>query len=411
MVFLPDHRRFGSRGQRVALGVMLSAALHLLCFAGLGSLVVHPGRSRTSAVDAALDVVEVSTVTGAMVGPPAPPARNADAPAGARAAAPRAPPRRRETALPARREARRDEAAEPAARPERNARPQHVASVAVPAAPTGARPPPAEGSARPAAPSPAPPGTAGPPPDLAARAPAVIDVGDRGARVSPAAARRGIPGHSPRAAFLADLEARLRAAWRGPDVYLRIDPQGQLRGSLLITGLQVRLRANGTIEKAQVSDSSGFAALDEEAMAALRRTQPLPHLPAEMIDPAGGFDVRCALHLDVGLYRFANALHRAIAEEWRPSRAFLASGDEERTTVVRLMLDRNGVLATTSVVSSAGIEFLDTGALAALKPGARLPAPPSAFIRRPGPVPVFVAFYHRAGEVHVLRPREDMEAE
>ena len=66
------------------------------------------------------------------------------------------------------------------------------------------------------------------------------------------------------------------------------------------------------------------------------RMQPMPPLPAELIDAQGGFDVRCSFHLDVGLFRFANKLHHAIAQHWRPSAAFAATSEVERKTIVRL---------------------------------------------------------------------------
>jgi hypothetical protein len=79
--------------------------------------------------------------------------------------------------------------------------------------------------------------------------------------------------------------------------------------------------------------------------------------------------------------------------------------------VVRLMLDRQGALVNASVVASAGIDFLDSGAIGWAKPGIRFPPPPPAFGKSEGPVPVFVAFLHREGQPRVLKPKEDLEAE
>jgi TonB family protein len=242
---------------------------------------------------------------------------------------------------------------------------------------------------------------------LEARHPgAAVDVGGRGEKIETAA---DSDGRSGLALFRADLKRRLRAAWRPVEIYQRLDPQGQLEGSRLITALHVRLRADGTAERVTVSDSSGFAALDDEALAALRRVLPLPRLSAEIVDDKGGFDVRCAFHLDVGLYRFAQELHRAIAKEWHPSKAFLASGDKERKTVLRLTLSREGGLTKTTVMLSAGIDFLDDRAQAALKPGIQLPPPPPGFFRKPGPVSVVVAFHHGIGDLRILLPREALE--
>jgi hypothetical protein len=121
--------------------------------------------------------------------------------------------------------------------------------------------------------------------------------------------------------------------------------------------------------------------------------------------------VPCSFHLDVGLYRFANDLHHAIADKWRPSKAFQITAEFERVTIARLLVSKDGSLVSTTVMSSAGIDFLDGGVVAALKPGIRLPQPPKAFMSGPGPATVFVSFLHRAGEVRVRRPQEDIDAE
>jgi hypothetical protein len=139
--------------------------------------------------------------------------------------------------------------------------------------------------------------------------------------------------------------------------------------------------------------------------------QPLSHVPDELVDPQGSALVRCAFHLDLGQYRFANQLRRAVAAQWRPARAFMLSSQVERVTRVRLMLDRQGKLLSWSVIAPAGLDLLDVNALAWARPGLALPAPPPAFHRGAGDVPVFVAFYHLAGEVHFLWPREDLEGD
>jgi TonB family protein len=222
----------------------------------------------------------------------------------------------------------------------------------------------------------------------------------------------GTPGPSARTAFLAQMKRQLRAAWHAAEVYLRVDPQGKLVGSMLITGLQVRLRADGTVEKSELRDSSRIHDLVVEAVATMQRVKKsLGQVPAELLDAGGGFDVRCTFHLDVGLYRFANELHQAIAQEWRPSKAYAATMEIERKTIVRLMLTKQGALTEAKVVSSAGIDFLDQGAVAWARPGMQFPPPPPAFGKGEGPVPIFVAFLHLAGEPRVLKPREDLEAE
>lgn len=228
----------------------------------------------------------------------------------------------------------------------------------------------------------------------------------------PAIASKAPPGTpSAKSLYLRDLKRRLRAAWRAAEVYERLDPQGRLRGSIFITAFEVRLRANGTVELAELRASSGLPALDAEAKDALGRAQPLPPLPPGIVDAEGGFKVRCEFHLDVGMFRFADELRRAIEQIWKPSKAFQASAEIERTTIVRMMVSRDGSLLSTTVMQSSGIDFLDKGALAPLEPGLRFPPPPPGFGQGAGPAAVFVGFAHRAGQVRMLRPREDIDAE
>ena len=212
-----------------------------------------------------------------------------------------------------------------------------------------------------------------------------------------------------RAAFRAQLRRHLHEAWHANEVFARIDPQGRLDGSLFTTAIQVRLHPDGTIDRAELAESSGIAPLDKEALGSLGRMEPLPPVPASMLDVAGGWNVLCKFYLDVGLFRFAADIRRVISEMWHPSRAFGTTATEERKTVVRLLLKADGTLVSAEVVGSAGVDFLDANALTAVRPGAHLPVPPRAFMRQPGPANVFVAFLHQAGDVRVLKPREDVE--
>jgi TonB family protein len=219
------------------------------------------------------------------------------------------------------------------------------------------------------------------------------------------------PADPARAAFRAQLRRHLLNAWHADEVFARIDPQRRLEGSLFTTAIQVRLRADGTIERSSLAESSGIPALDQEAAGGLARMEPLPAVPASMLDQSAGWTVLCKFYLDVGLFRFAAEIRNAISEKWRPSRAYAATSDQERKTVARFVLQRDGSLVSAEVVQSAGIDFLDANALGAVRPGMRLPAPPPAFLHQPGPVNVFVAFLHQAGDVRLLKPREDVEEE
>jgi outer membrane biosynthesis protein TonB len=83
--------------------------------------------------------------------------------------------------------------------------------------------------------------------------------------------------------------------------------------------------------------------------------------------------------------------------------------------VAKVLLTAQGVLARAQLVSSAGIDFLDQGALAALAAGTRLPGPPDDYGAVAGLVPLLVEFRHtvrRPGrpspppDVRVLSPKE-----
>jgi TonB family protein len=349
-------RPFTPRG-RLGVGVSLSAVAHAGCLVLLVLVVTH-GRSLVDGDGEEGDRVDVTTV-----GEPGPPGDS-----------------ERESG----------QAARPT--PER---PRRVAAApARPRAVTGAVVRPASGgAARPA------------------RALATSTPGSTGSERALVPARAGPAGPSPLVAFRAELKQKMRQAWRAREIYERIDPQGRLQGSLLITKLNVRLRSNGTVEKAVLHDSSGIPALDSEASAAIGRMKPLSPLPVELVDAQGGFLVRCAFHLDLGLFRFANQLHRTIAEEWQPGRAFQASGDHERVSVVQLTIDRRGALIQAAIVQSAGIDFLDRNATAWARPGMTLPPPPANFMRGHDRVPVFVAFAHMSGRFVVRDPEEDLETE
>jgi TonB family protein len=338
------------------LGVGLSAVAHAGCLTLL-AVVVTRGRSAVDGDAGEGDRVDVTTV-----GEPGPPG---DSDRAGAQPAPSAPePSRRVAVAPTR-----------------------------PRTATGAAARPGGGPARPA------------------RRPLATTTGSTGSETALVPAKAGPVGPSPMAAFRAELKQKMRAAWHAREIYERIDPQGRMQGTLLITSLNVRLRADGTVENAVLHDSSGVAALDTEASAAIQRMKPLSRLPSEIVDAQGGFLVRCAFYLDLGLFRFANHLHRTIAEEWHPGRAFQSSGDHERVSVVQLTLDRRGTLVAASVLQSAGIDFLDQNALGWARLGMVLPAPPANFMQGRDRVPVYVAFAHMSGRFVVRDPEEDLDTE
>ena len=115
------------------------------------------------------------------------------------------------------------------------------------------------------------------------------------------------------------------------------------------------------------------------------------------------------MNFDLGTFRFAREINKAIADVWRPSLAYKASDPIERTTLVKLTVGRDGTLAQVNMLSSAGIDFLDRNVTEAIKPGLRLPPPPPGYANSPGGAFLFVAFQHHLGEVEVRRPKERID--
>lgn len=221
------------------------------------------------------------------------------------------------------------------------------------------------------------------------------------------------PGGSPLGLFVGLLNEKLREQWRAKEVYQRVDPRGRLGGSMFSTILDVRIRADGSLEQVAVRTSSGVPELDTEALEAFKRAQPLPHPPAGVLDGQGGYALQFGFHLDVAMFHFASQVQRTILEEWRGSPAFRQAGDHARKTLARLLLTKEGVLVHVVVLGSSGLDFLDEGIGKALQPGMRFPPPPPAFGHRPGLVPVdleFLHYIHAPSGVHMLRPREVQEA-
>jgi TonB family protein len=354
------HPQSFTPGGKLGVGASLSAVAHVGCLILLAVAVTRGGRSPVDGDGGEGDRVDVTTV-----GEPGP-AGDSDHEAG-KPASPSTERPRRAAVTPAR-----------------------------PRAVTGTL-------ARPA--------TGGAPAHPAIRSLATRTPGSTGSETALVPAKAGPAGPSAMAAFRAELKQKMRAAWHAREIYERIDPQGRMQGALLITKLTVRLRSDGTVERSVLHDSSGVAALDTEAASAIQRMKPLSKLPREIVDEQGGLLVRCAFHLDLGLFRFANQLHRTIAEEWQPGRAFQASGDHERVSVVLLTVDRHGTLVQASIVQSAGIDFLDRNAVGWARPGLVLPAPPPNFLRGHERVPIYVVFAHMSGRFVVRDPEEDLETE
>ena len=207
------------------------------------------------------------------------------------------------------------------------------------------------------------------------------------------------------AGFINVIRDRVRKTWRVHEVYERADPRHRFAGDALTTVVGIRLGPDGSINRLTVQKGSGVAPVDEEATAALRRAGPFPP-PADIADADGGLTFEFSFTYDLSQLQFLTATRRALLERWRPSRAFRIGGDRERSTVVRALLKADGSVAQTNQVASAGIDFLDSAAVDAIRPGDRLPPPPDSFRRQPdGSVPVWIEFQHRVGAPSDVRVR------
>ncbi len=203
---------------------------------------------------------------------------------------------------------------------------------------------------------------------------------------------------------------RVRRVWRVREVYQEVDPAHRFRGSALITEVSVRLSPEGKVTRAAVLQGSGLSEVDEEATEALHRAGPFT-VPAGVLDPDGSFSFQMSFTFDLGPLRFLTATRQALLERWKPSRAFRQVGDRERVTALRVQLAHDGEVVKINPVASAGIDFLDNGALAALRPGDRLPAPPESLVRAPGgQVAVWIEFRHRVGAPSDVRVRRRYQA-
>jgi TonB family protein len=209
------------------------------------------------------------------------------------------------------------------------------------------------------------------------------------------------------AAFIVQVQGRVREHWSPKEVYHRVDPTLRaLTAQERRTELQLRVRSDGGLESARVAASSGMPELDEEALAACQRAQPFAHPPPEVLDADGRLAFTFGFELDMAEAAYRADLSRAVREQWRPSPAYRVFSGIDRMTTVRVVLTFDGVLVHASVLSSSGMEILDRTVLAALKQGLHLPRPPAALGEEAGLVPLRLVFLHSvrgANDVRVIR--------
>jgi len=210
---------------------------------------------------------------------------------------------------------------------------------------------------------------------------------------------------SAMALFLRQIEASIARHWFPQEVYTRVDPGGQISGVERRTAMKVRVRADGTLERIDIESSSGVSALDEEARAAFQRSQPFPRPPGNVLDSRGGLTFPFSMTLDLEMARWKSDVRRIVAAQWRPrARIYI---DQDRVTVVKLLLGVDGVVAHAAVETASGSGFLDGSALSAVSAGLRLPRPPRSLEEVAGMRPVRIAFMHRFRGEHDLQVMVD----
>jgi TonB family protein len=212
------------------------------------------------------------------------------------------------------------------------------------------------------------------------------------------------------AAFIVDVQHRVRDHWNPKEVYQRADPTlRSVNVGARRTELELRVSAAGNLESARVASGSGIAELDEEALAACERAQPFAHPPPEVLDRSGRLSFTFGFELDMAEAAYRADLSRALRDRWRPSPAYRVFNGVDRATTVRVLLTFDGVLVHASVLASSGLEILDKTVLAALKQGMQLPAPPATLGEVAGLVPVRLVFLHSARGLNDVKVVRDVQ--
>lgn len=214
---------------------------------------------------------------------------------------------------------------------------------------------------------------------------------------------------SAMALFMRQIEARIARHWFPQSVYTRVDPGGRIQGVERRTAMKVRVRADGSLERLDIESSSGVAALDEEAVAAFHRAKPFPRPPSIAIDSKGGLTFPFSVTLDLEMARFKSEVKRMVGASWRPRGRLYV--DQDRITVVKALLNREGTVSQVTVESPSGNSFIDGSALSAVSPGMRLPKPPHSLAEVAGMIPLRIAFLHRFRGEHDLQVLVDQSDE
>jgi TonB family protein len=211
-------------------------------------------------------------------------------------------------------------------------------------------------------------------------------------------------------AYFGRMQDKVRTHWHPSEVFRQTNPNSQMLGDIgagRTTTLLVTLFPNGRIERIEVDTPSGSAPLDQEAVAAFERAQPLDQPPPESLDSTDRLRFRFNFHLDLTVASFLAKLSHTVGQQWKPARALRAFAGFDRTATLRVLLNGEGTIIYAAVLTSSGLDLLDTSMLAAVKVGSVLPAPPPGMRRAGRLTPVRVIFHYSVrGRDHVRSQRE-----
>jgi periplasmic protein TonB len=167
-------------------------------------------------------------------------------------------------------------------------------------------------------------------------------------------------------------------AWK-MQVYARIDqnkaypPSAETKNEGGIVHLRFGLDRQGHLTGSRIIRSSGFTALDNEALDLLRRAQPFPPPPAELAVPIHLTLPVNYMNRDVTLWR--RQVLGKLQQNFRYPTS--AKNGEQGTVHLAFSIDSQGRLGASRIVRGSGSTILDKDALDLLRRTQPFPAPPT----------------------------------
>ena len=90
------------------------------------------------------------------------------------------------------------------------------------------------------------------------------------------------------ATYFNQLKKNVAEHWKPAEEYQRHDPDGSLYGGqVLVTQLQVTVRPDGSLDQVTIYRSSGLHFLDDSAVEAFEKAQPLGEPPCKLLKDTG----------------------------------------------------------------------------------------------------------------------------